>query len=122
MNFYLNTWRVEGSKVATLHIHFSTGIVFIYFSFIFTYSRSPGHHFATCFSAGAYGLPKLQYLSMMMSDSLVSESNKSLELNALALKYLQDEQLTELAQFTIHNNRQSKPGQASLLHQVNIIQ
>lgn len=57
---------------------------------------------------------------MMMSDSVLTESNRSIELNALALKYLQDDQLTELAQFTVHKTKQEKQGQASLLRQVSL--
>lgn len=53
---------------------------------------------------------------MMMTDSMVSDSNRSMELNALALKYLQDDQLTELAQLTIH--RRTKRNETDLLRQV----
>ncbi|KAF6032137.1 hypothetical protein EB796_009532 [Bugula neritina] len=60
--------------------------------------------------------PRVQYISMMMTDSMVSDSNRSMELNALALKYLQDDQLTELAQLTIH--RRTKRNETDLLRQV----
>ena len=41
-------------------------------------------------------LPKIQYISMLMDEG-GSENNLSLEANALAMKYLKDEQLTKLA-------------------------
>ena len=66
------------------------------------------------------GLPRLQYISMVMTDSSMTDSNKSLEMNALALKYLQDDQLTELAQFTVHKQRDSRHTETSLLRQVSL--
>ena len=73
----------------------------------------------THFSEARSSLPRLQYVSMVMTDTTLTDANKSLELNALALKYLQDEQLTELAQLTVHKSRRStKPGEGSLLRQV----
>ena len=66
------------------------------------------------------GLPRLQYISMVMTDSSMTDSNKSLEMNALALKYLQDDQLTELAQFTVHKQRDNRHTETSLLRQVSL--
>jgi len=63
-------------------------------------------------------IPRLQYISMRLSDSVLSESDRSLELNALALKYLKDEQLTELAQFTVQSKATDGKGHSSLLRQV----
>ena len=70
--------------------------------------------------ANADGLPRLQYISMVMTDSSMADSNKSLEMNALALKYLQDDQLTELAQFTVHKQRDNRHTETSLLRQVSL--
>lgn len=56
---------------------------------------------------------------MVMTDSSMADSNKSLEMNALALKYLHDDQLTELAQLTVHNKtRDIRHTETSLLRQV----
>lgn len=56
---------------------------------------------------------------MMLSDSVLSDANKSIELNALALKYLKDDQLTELAQLTVHKRiTHQKTGENSLLRRV----
>ena len=41
-------------------------------------------------------------------------------MNALALKYLQDDQLTELAQFTVHKQRDNRHTETSLLRQVSL--
>lgn len=75
------------------------------------------YHLGSCFSNELVtGIPHLQYISMVMTDPSLSDANKSLELNALALKYLPDEQLTELAQLTVH--RQVRKSEASLLRRV----
>ena len=88
--------------------------VWQYFYSIFVFLPMNTH-----FSEARSSLPRLQYVSMVMTDTTLTDANKSLELNALALKYLQDEQLTELAQLTVHKSRRStKPGEGSLLRQV----
>ncbi|XP_067944555.1 SCL-interrupting locus protein homolog [Watersipora subatra] len=69
-------------------------------------------------ASDSVALPRLQYLSMVMTDSTL-DSNKSLELNALALKYLHNDQLTELAHLTVHRgDKPSVTKDGSLLRKV----
>ena len=44
----------------------------------------------------------INYLSMMLGSE---STNASLEINAMAMKYLRDEQLTQMARFNQVNNK-----------------